>query len=544
MTANNILPYLNSLQNNSFNITSLLENIVCHSFAEIAVFFLSSLEKKIKKSLACSKPNLTFIMRENELKLSEKSEKIKIKSSEIIKINKNSFLVLINTSKNLEKLLENSRPWLMLLKIATSKIFQRDSFRDLFMANLSHEIRTPLNGVIGYNQLLMNTVLNTTQKSYLASMRNCSIQLMQIINDVLDFFKLSSGKTKQYTLAFRPNEIISTVSDTLSQSLNAKKQTLSTSINGNVPEFVIGDKQKIIQIVMNILSNANKFSSINSTIKINLSYIDNNLQICVQDSGIGISVFNQELIFNAFEQVENSTNNTGTGLGLTISQRLAEFLGGQIILSSKLGKGSTFKIIIPVETKIKKDIAYKHKIKLIENKSILVVDDNVTNRILLSSLLFKWETRPIICASGLEALNIIQAQKSNGSKRYSFHLGLIDICMQDMDGIELARYLKQELPLIPLIALSSVDSFILNKDFVAKLDKPIEERLLLDLLSNYINIKHAPSAFIGAEKPQNLNSVIYNNKNQRILIAEDVLCNNILLVSMLNSIGYNNIFNC
>lgn len=216
------------------------------------------------------------------------------------------------------------------------KINPSDS-KDLFLANMSHEIRTPANGVIGYGQLLMQTDLNPTQKGYLKSQNQCCLQLMQIINDILDFSKLSSGKMGVHTQCFSPREIVEIVHNTMSQRISEKKQTINFTIDKDVPEFIILDKQKLIQILINLVSNAHKFSDISGCIDVDFYIVKDKLQITVKDNGIGISEQDICRLFSAFEQIKSSLYKTGTGLGLAISSKLAGLLGGDISVKSTLG---------------------------------------------------------------------------------------------------------------------------------------------------------------------------------------------------------------
>ena len=414
--------------------------------------------------------------------------------------------------------------------------------KDLFMANMSHEIRTPLNGVIGYNQLLMQTKLTSTQKNYLSSMRQCSIQLMQIINDILDFFKLSSGTMKKEAESFRASEIVQAVSDALDQSLLSKKQTFTYQIDDRVPKFLVMDKRKLTQIVMNLVSNAHKFTQISGAIMLYITSPSSNLlELRVSDNGIGIAKEDQGKIFRAFEQIQGGSARIGTGLGLAICRKLSNFMGGDVRVQSTLGKGSTF--TVTAEFKDYEDFAQETKkdISLLKNKKILVVDDNADNRILLGEILFDWEMEPVVCASAMEALRMVQAKRADGSHRHTFEIGLIDICMPDTGGIELAKQIKQDLPLLPLIALSSIDSFTLTKDFESKLDKPIDKIQLLTHICRVFSNRENPAAFIGSlegKRPCSSATSSEFNKDVRILIAEDIPYNSNLLVTMLETQGY------
>ena len=422
--------------------------------------------------------------------------------------------------------------------------------KDLFLANMSHEIRTPLNGIIGYNQLLMSTELTITQKSYLSSVSQCSLQLMQLINDIIDFSKLSSGNMKVTRDYFSIRELLQSIYETMKQRILTKKQKFEYKLDDNVPEFIIMDKQKLTQIIINLLSNSINFTNISGKIDILIQNKDYTLTIYVIDNGIGISEINQCKLFNSFTQISNSLTKSGTGLGLAISKRLVELLKGDISIKSTLGEGSTFYFtcehykIEDLEKNIKRDS------KILSNKYILAVDDNSDNRIILSDIFFEWNMKPIICASGKEALKLISAD------RYKFELGLIDICMPDMDGNELAKQIKQIKPLFPLIALTSLNDFINITDFDSKLNKPINKLQLFNIIHSIVLQNRHDSAYIGNNIEENkeyeedkeyedcvketcINSpVSHFTKNYKILIAEDIIYNQTLIQNMIQKLGY------
>jgi CheY-like chemotaxis protein len=275
------------------------------------------------------------------------------------------------------------------------------------------------------------------------------------------------------------------------------------------------------------------------------------LQISVTDNGIGISEQNKCKLFNSFSQIENSLTKTGTGLGLAISKRLVELLGGKINVKSSLGKGSTFYFTCKhfpmkdIEDELKRDS------KLLENKYILVVDDNPDNRLILSDMLFEWKMNPILCASGKEALKYVSAN------RYDFELGLLDICMPNMNGVELSNHIKSLKPLFPLIGLSSATEFINTSNFDSVLPKPINKLQLFNIIHKIVTLNTKDSSYIGKTLPtssipsgtshipnrkssNNLENK-YFNKNVKILIAEDISYNQTLIHNIVTSLGYDNV---
>ena len=423
------------------------------------------------------------------------------------------------------------------------KIYSDSTYfsKDLFLANMSHEIRTPLNGIVGFNQLLMNTELSKQQKEYLFSMNHCSIQLMQIINDIIDFSKLSSGNMELNNDCVSVKEIMNNVYETLKERINIKKHKYSITIDEGVPNFIVIDKQKLTQIIINLLYNSINYTLKNGIIDIVISNSKNMLQISVTDNGIGISEQNKCKLFNSFSQIENSLTKTGTGLGLAISKRLVELLGGKINVKSSLGKGSTFYFTCKhfpmkdIEDELKRDS------KLLENKYILVVDDDSDNRVILSDMLFEWKMNPIICASGKEALKYISAN------RYDFELGLLDICMPEMNGVELSNNIKGLKPLFPLVALSSAVEFINTSNFDLVLSKPINKLQLFNIIHKIVTLNTKDTSYIGktvilpnSNSSTNLENKHFN-KHIKILIAEDISYNQTLIHNIVTSLDYHNV---
>lgn len=419
------------------------------------------------------------------------------------------------------------------------KVYSDTSYtsKDLFLANMSHEIRTPLNGVVGYNQLLLKTDLNPTQRNYLMSMNQCSIQLMTIINDVLDFSRLSSGKMGVNTECFSIGEVIEYVKDAVDRRITDKKQQCVYIVSTNVPQFIILDKQKMIQIIINLVSNSNKFTGIGGKIEVFIESISTDmLKVSVKDNGIGISEQDQCKLFNSFMQIEASLCKNGTGLGLAISKKLVELLEGDISVNSALGIGSVFsfttkyKLFEDFEELVIRDA------KLLAQKNILLVDDNANNRIVISGMLFEWNMCPVMCASGMEALSLI----SQGV--YKFEMALVDICMPEMSGTELASQMKDLCPFLPIVALSSLDTFINNGDFLHKLDKPINKVQLFSIIHRVLSKSQHISAYLGDEVDQyRPNASPQPDKEVRILIAEDIIYNRTMLITMLKELGYKNV---
>ena len=475
-------------------------------------------------------------------------------------------LCLINNHKDLDivevkNIVKKITAYISILQLILQKDYiisqtsaENSHSSDHFIANISHEIRTPLNGIIGYSQLLTQTNLTQVQKEYLYSMNKCSIQLMQIISDILDFSKLSCGKMKINNEYFHIQEVIEQVKDVTNQQIIEKKQNITYNIDSNIHNYIIADKQKLTQILINLISNSCKFTNIYGFIQVSIKSKSitklnkDELEIMVKDNGIGIKKEDQVNLFNSFVQINNLNCKTGSGLGLFICKKLVELLDGSIKLESEFGMGTTVFFNIKFEMQEDFDKYIKKDIKLLKDKYILVVDDNADNRILISEILFSWKMKPIICASAIEALTLISAN------RYKFFLALIDICMPGTSGVDLAKKIKDEKPFLPLVALSSIDSFINYHDFDKKIDKPINKIQLFNIIYSIIlkkkteletSDKFSDSSSTTNEDSDSGSDIYYSPKiskdttiDIKILIIEDVDYNRNLLVNMLENISF------
>lgn len=505
---------------------------------------------------------------------------IKIKNILCIPLKKEAeiigFIVLVNKYKdfNEEDLAKLSGVVSLLEKKLKSNLKRGNSPQNIeqnILAHMNHQIRTPLNGIIGYNQLLARTKMSTLQENYMNSINTCCFQLLQIVNDVLDYSKLNSGKVSCIDESFHVREIFDNIQDVLRNNIQYKKQNLSIEISRTCPEFIYCDKNKLIQVLMNLASNAVKFTGEGGTITISVeprdsftpsgnpsqgeNCRDNTLLFIVSDNGIGISQKDQSKLFDAFTQLKSDKMQNGTGLGLAIVKKLVSLFKGDVWVSSDLGKGSKFFFTIRYKPMNVQEEIVKKNLDKFEGKHVLLVDDNSDNRLIISEYLFDWKMIPVVCGSATEAFNLIV------KKRYPFTLGLIDICMPVTNGIQLARQIKNEFPFFPLIAISSLKDLFNNTDFEYKIDKPINKTLLFNLVLKVFerqNIKSelilANEVFSSDEDSEGLGKTPSTDSlelverkdtdsvfSKKILIAEDVEYNWTLLETILRSLGYNNI---
>jgi signal transduction histidine kinase/AmiR/NasT family two-component response regulator len=373
------------------------------------------------------------------------------------------------------------------------------SIKEQFLANMSHEIRTPINAVVGFTNLLQKTTLDDNQKQFVTLIQNSGENLLAVVNDILDISKIEAGMLRITKNPFKINETCHAIEMMFASKITEKSLQFKFEYDKNIPTTILGDGDRLTQVLINLLNNAIKFTA-KGTVTLSVKMLSNigkvaTIQFAISDTGIGIPSEKIKTVFERFEQADDETakNYGGTGLGLAIVKQIVSLQNGEIKIESEVGVGSSFIFNIPYE--YIKEIADSNtnELDLTSLKKefsafrALVAEDNKTNQTLLKYILEQWDLQYDLAENGEQAIDLLKKNK--------YDIVLMDVQMPVMDGYtateKIRQALQMKLPIIAMTAhvLDSEKQHCLEAGMNDYISKPINEKEFLELLGKYLKVE-------------------------------------------------------